>query len=166
MAPGGKSALSLLFPSPWENWENLAADRPAYLAEKARILADATAWLESRFPGISADIEVTDVATPLTTVRYTGNFHASYEGWQPTVETMKLKIAKRLPGLAGFSMVGQWTAPFAGLPTVSMDGRIVIQEMCTQDGKEFRAWKAGEAPGANAVDGEITGGYKPKQSAA
>lgn len=166
MAPGGKSALSLLFQSPWENWENLAGDRSAYLAEKARILADATAWLESRFPGISSDIEVTDVATPLTTVRYTGNYHASYEGWQPTVETMKLKISRRLPGLASFSMVGQWTAPFAGLPTVSVDGRIVIQEMCAQDGKEFRAWKAGEVPAASAADAGTSRSSTQKQNAA
>jgi phytoene dehydrogenase-like protein len=146
MAPRGKSTLSLLYQSPWEYWEALLGDKQAYLAEKARILADATAWLEARFPGISADIEATDVATPLTTVRYTGNFHGSYEGWQPAVETMKMKIQKRLPGLANFSMVGQWTAPFSGLPTVSVDGRIVIQEMCAQDGREFRAWKAGENP--------------------
>jgi phytoene dehydrogenase-like protein len=166
MAPSGKSALSILFQSPWENWEKLAEDRQAYRAEKARVLADATAWLESRFPGISADIEVTDVATPLTTVRYTGNHHGSYEGWHPTVETMKVKIQKRLPGLANFSMVGQWTAPFAGLPTVVVDGRIAIMEMCAQDGKEFRAWKAGEAAGVSAVAARGTEEKKQNKGAA
>jgi phytoene dehydrogenase-like protein len=143
---GGKSALSLLFLSPWERWEKLVGDRQGYLAEKARVLADATAWLESRFPGISADIEATDVATPLTTVRYTGNYHGSYEGWRPTAETMKVRIPKSLPGLAGFSMVGQWTAPFAGLPSVAADGRVAIKELCSQDGREFRTWKAGDEP--------------------
>jgi phytoene dehydrogenase-like protein len=148
LAPAGKSAITILFLSPWEHWEKLAGDRQAYRAEKARVLADCTAWLESRYPGISGDIEVTDVATPLTTVRYTGNYHASYEGWLPTAGTMRTAIPKRLPGLAGFSMVGQWTAPAAGLPTAAADGRTVIQQLCAQDGKEFRAWAAGDVPPA------------------
>jgi phytoene dehydrogenase-like protein len=152
MAPDGKSALTVLFLSPWEHWEKLTEDRQAYLAEKDRVLADTTAWLESRFPGISADIETTDVATPLTTVRYTGNYNGSYEGWHPTAETMQVKIPKRLPGLAGFSMVGQWTAPFAGLPSVAADGRIAIKELCSQDGKEFRTWRAHEAPAAGGEE--------------
>jgi phytoene dehydrogenase-like protein len=169
MAPSGKSAISLVFQSPWENWERLAGDRQAYLAEKARVLVDAMAWLEARFPGISADIEASDVATPLTTVRYTGNYHGSYEGWQPVVETMKVKVPKRLPGLANFSMVGQWTAPFAGLPTVVVDGRVVIKEMCAQDDKEFRTWKAGETAetaGLPAIAEGDVAGTAQKESAA
>ena len=138
LAPRGTSALTVMFLSPWEHWEKLADDQEAYFAEKAHVLGDCMKWLESRFPGITADIEVTDVATPLTTVRYTGNYHASYEGWLPTPETLRMRIEKRLPGLDGFSMVGQWTTPAAGLPTAAGDGRVAIQGLCAQDGKEFR----------------------------
>ena len=138
LAPSGKSVLTIAFLSPWELWEGLAGDHEAYREEKARILRDATTWLESFLPGIAGDIEAADVATPLTTVRYTGNYHASYEGWRPTPATMRMKIEKRLPGLSGFSMVGQWTAPAAGLPSVAADGRFLIQGLCAQDGKEFR----------------------------
>jgi phytoene dehydrogenase-like protein len=138
LSPAGKSAVTVMFMSPWEVWEPLARDREAYRAEKAAVLRDAAAWLESFIPGISTDIEVTDVSTPLTTVRYTGNYHASYEGWLPTPQTLRVKIEKRLPGLSHFSMVGQWTAPAAGLPSVAADGRVVIQELCAQDGKAFR----------------------------
>jgi phytoene dehydrogenase-like protein len=137
LSPRGKSVLTLISMSPWKLWEGLSGDREAYRAEKTRVLEDATAWMESQLPGISKDIEVTDVATPLTTVRYTGNYHSSYEGWRPTPKTLRQKIDKRLPGLSHFSMVGQWTSPAAGLPTVASDGRIVIQELCEQDGREF-----------------------------
>jgi phytoene dehydrogenase-like protein len=137
MAPAGKATLSVLYLSPWEHWEPLCSDRRAYLARKRRVLEDVTRWLEEQFPGITRDIEVTDVATPLTTVRYTGNYKASYEGWRPAAETMRVKLDRRLPGLAGFSMVGQWTSPAAGLPTVAGDGRVAIREMCAQDGKDF-----------------------------
>ena len=109
------------------------------------------AWLESRFPGIGADIEASDVATPLTTVRYTGNYHASYEGWRPTAGTSRMKLDKRLPGLSGFSMVGQWTTPAAGLPTAALDGRVAIRELCAQDGKEFVTTVADAAPSRSAL---------------
>ncbi len=141
MAPVGKTALTVLYQSPWEGWERLQDERQAYMARKARILADTTAWLEKTFPGLSADIEATDVATPLTTARFTGNYRASYEGWRPTAATMRMKIEKRIPGLAGFAMIGQWTRPAAGLPTAAEDGRIIIQELCAQDGREFVATK-------------------------
>jgi len=144
LAPSGKSALTIVYPSPWELWEGLAGDREAYREEKTRILGDATAWLKSFLPGISVDIEAADVATPLTTVRYTGNYRASYEGWRPTPATMRMKIEKRLPGLSGFSMVGQWTAPAAGLPSVAAGGRNLVQELCARDGKEFRTTVAEE----------------------
>jgi phytoene desaturase len=138
LAPRGRSALSVVFPSPWEHWERLTDDKEGYFAEKMHVLGDCMKWLESRLPGITADIEVMDVATPLTTVRYTGNYHASYQGWLPTPKTLRVKIDRRLPGLTHFSMVGQWTTPAAGLPTAAGDGRRVIQELCAQDGKEFR----------------------------
>ncbi len=151
LAPKGRTALSVLFLSPWEQWEKLADDRSAYREEKSKVLRDATRWLEARFPGIAADIEVTDVATPLTTVRYTGNYHASYEGWRPTTATLRLRLPKRLAGLAHFSMVGQWTAPFAGLPTAATDGRIAIRELCGQDGQDFVATtRAEEEPDSRA----------------
>jgi phytoene dehydrogenase-like protein len=137
MAPPGKTALSILFWSAFDNWEKLANDRSRYLAEKRRIEEDATAWLESVYPGIRENIEVIDVATPLTTVRYTGNYRASYEGWRPCTATMRAKVDKTLPGLKHFSMIGQWSAPFSGLPTVAKDGREVIKGLCRAEGVEF-----------------------------
>ena len=37
--------------------------------------------LEQRFPGIAEQVEMVDVATPLTFERYTGNWQGSFEGW-------------------------------------------------------------------------------------
>ncbi len=137
MAPAGCSAVSVLFWSPFDYWEKLHQDRAGYTEEKRRVREDVTRWLESIYPGISADIEVVDVATPMTTVRYTGNYRASYEGWRPTAATMGTRIETRLPGLKGFSMIGQWTRPFAGLPTAAMDGRNAIEILCREEGRSF-----------------------------
>jgi phytoene dehydrogenase-like protein len=137
MAPAGCSAVTVCFWSAFDHWEKLHQDRTRYVAEKKRVQEDVTSWLESIYPGIRADIEVVDVATPMTTVRYTGNYRASYEGWRPTVATMRTKIETALPGLKGFSMIGQWTRSFAGLPTVAMDGRNAVELLCREDGKTF-----------------------------
>jgi len=137
MAPEGKAAVTVNFWASYDYWEGLSRDRDAYRAEKDRVAADVLAWLDTEYPGISRDVEVTDVATPMTTVRYTGNYRGSYEGWRPTVGTGKSTLERTLPGLAGFSMIGQWTSTFAGLPTVANDGRRAIRALCGRDGKEF-----------------------------
>jgi phytoene dehydrogenase-like protein len=137
MAPAGCSSVTVNFWSSFDFWEKLHQDRTSYAAEKKRVQQDVTQWLESIYPGISGDIVVADVATPMTTVRYTGNYHASYEGWRPTPATIQKKIPTTLPGLKGFSMIGQWTRPFAGLPTAAMDGRNAVELLCRQDGKTF-----------------------------
>jgi phytoene dehydrogenase-like protein len=142
MAPPGRSVLTMTFQSPYDRWERLYQDRERYREEKKRVEWDAVRWLESVYPGIGAEIEVADVATPMTTVRYTGNWHASYEGWRPVPDTMRVKLEKTLPGLKGFSMIGQWTSPMAGLPTVAQDGRVAIELLCREDQKPFITSKA------------------------
>jgi len=137
MAPAGSTAVTVNFWASYDYWQKLSQDRAAYLAEKQHVAADVLTWLESVYPGIAADVEVTDVATPITTERYTGNYRASYEGWRPSLKTMRMKLPTTLPGLRAFTMIGQWTTTFAGLPTVAHDGRRAIQKLCRQDGRPF-----------------------------
>ncbi|MBN2039324.1 MAG: NAD(P)/FAD-dependent oxidoreductase [Spirochaetes bacterium] len=138
MAPPGKSAVEVWYPSSYEYWEKLSGDRPKYEAEKQRI-ADATiAELDKRWPGFISDIEVVDVATPATYVRYTGNWKGSPDGWYITPENMADQSPLRsLPGLASFYMVGQWTAPFTGTIMAAVGGRQLIELLCVNDGKAF-----------------------------
>ena len=44
---------------------------------------------------------------------------------------------RSLPGLAGFHMVGQWTAPYAGVPYSALTGRQLIQLLCERSGRPF-----------------------------
>ena len=80
---------------------------------------------------------MTDVATPMTWVRYTGNWKGSYEGWQMMTFGFGKRMEKTLPGLDGFYMVGQWVEPGGGLPGVAPSGRNAIQIICKKDGKKF-----------------------------
>lgn len=78
-----------------------------------------------------------DVATPMTWVRFTGNWRGAYEGWYTTTETFMLQMSKILPGLANFFMAGQWVNPGGGQPTAVVSGRHTIQMICKNDKKRF-----------------------------
>ncbi len=141
MAPAGKSALVVMLPTDYDSWKQLGQDRAAYEAQKQRIAQDVIAILDRRFPGLREQVEVVDVATPLTTERYTGNWRGSFEGWLLTTETMQMTfgkgMSKTLPGLSNFYMIGQWVEPGGGLPPAASSGRNAIQLLCHYDKKPF-----------------------------
>jgi phytoene dehydrogenase-like protein len=81
---------------------------------------------------------MTDVSTPATLVRYTGNWRGSFEGWLPTPQWQLKNVPQTLPGLGRFWMAGQWVAPGGGLPTGPMTARHAQQLICKADGVGFR----------------------------
>jgi phytoene dehydrogenase-like protein len=100
--------------------------------------------MDVRYPGFSRNIEMTDVVTPLTYVRYTGNWHGSYMTWllDGAFQRAHRFIPKTVPGLEGFSMASMWTNAPGGLPGAAGAGRGVIQLLCARDRKRFVASKA------------------------
>ncbi|HZW82502.1 MAG TPA: NAD(P)/FAD-dependent oxidoreductase [Candidatus Deferrimicrobium sp.] len=138
VAPQGKSVLAISFFSNYAYWEKLGYGTEAYRAEKENILSSVISVLEQRFPGIKDQIEVTDVATPITFERYTGNWQGSMEGWLITPKTMTKRMPKTLPGLENLYMIGQWVKPGGGVPTAAITGRDIIRTICKGEGKKFR----------------------------
>ena len=139
MAPEGKTSIALRFESPWELWEMM--DEAAYQAEKLQITKDATALLEKEYPGILEFIEVTDVATPKTDVKYTGVKDGAYEGFFPSKENLMKSLKMQLPKLRNFYMAGQWLYPGGGLPPSAQSGKWVIQLICKKEKQKFVADK-------------------------
>jgi phytoene dehydrogenase-like protein len=137
MAPAGKAAVEVWYPCRYDYWQELAQDRGRYEAEKQRIAELTIAELDRRWPGFRAQVEVVDVPTPATYVRYTGNWQASPDGWYITPDNMRTNPLRSLPGLAGLRMVGQWTAPFTGTVLAALTGRQAIQLLCRQDRRRF-----------------------------
>ena len=86
----------------------------------------------------AAAVEVIDVPTPATYVRYTGNWKASPDGWYITNENARATPLRALPGLSDLYMVGQWTAPFTGTVMGALTSRQVVQLLCARDGIDFR----------------------------
>lgn len=137
-APEGKSVVEVWYDTEYEFWEDLAKDREAYTAEKNRIAAFSIAQLEKRWPGFASRVEVVDVPTPVTYTRYTGNWQGSPDGWYITTANVQdMDPVRRLPGLEGLHLIGQWTAPFTGTVIAALTGRQIIQLMCHREGKKF-----------------------------
>jgi phytoene desaturase len=137
-APAGKSVVQVGFESDWDSWAGLRErDREAYEAEKERLAVDALRWLEHHYPGLSSQIEVSDVATPFTTWRYTLNYRGSFEGWLMSPDQVNVRVERTLPGLSGFYMAGQWVMPGGGVSACLYSGRHAAQLLCRRDGKEF-----------------------------
>jgi phytoene dehydrogenase-like protein len=139
LAPAGKTALKVVMATSFARWRELQRAPERYAAEKQRIAETVIDLLDERFPGLRQQIEVVDVATPMTTLRYTGNGHgyrspiaamarALFTGW---------RLSETLPGLRNFYMVGQW-AGIAGVPLVAAMGRDVVAAICRNDGRTFR----------------------------
>jgi phytoene dehydrogenase-like protein len=142
MAPAGKSAITTILGADLEPWQHLRdTDRAAYRAQKAAIADEVIAIVERAYPGIRERVEVVDVATPATYVRYTGNWQASFEGWLLSPENARVGgmggLPRRLPGLSNFVMAGQWVWPGGGLPTGVLTGRWAVQTICAADHREF-----------------------------
>lgn len=139
LAPEGKSALIVMLRSDYHYWQNIHGRR-LYDTEQRQVSDIVIDQLERWHPGIRADVEVVDEATPISYERYTGNWRGSTTGWLLTRETMPMLIRgveKTLPGLRRFYMAGQWTEPGGSVPLAAASGRNVIQLICAQDGKRF-----------------------------
>jgi phytoene dehydrogenase-like protein len=138
-APPGKTALTCFLPTyECDYWTQLREREPErYRAEKARIANLVVDILERTHPGLRPCIEVTDVSTPATVVRLTGNWRGSMEGWLPTPKSGLRPLPNHLPGLANFYMVGQWVTPGGGLPGGLTSARAAIRDLCAQDGVHF-----------------------------
>lgn len=137
LAPEGKTLIRVMFASDYAYWKDLRTqDRERYKAEKERVADQVIALLDHRYPGLADQVEMIDVATPVTFERYTGNWQGSWLGWLSTAKTMNMRMSKTLPGLGNFYMVGTWVLN-GSLPGAVTSGRQVTQIICHKDKKPF-----------------------------
>ncbi len=141
LAPAGKSTFVVMHETNYKFWEELYKDRPAYEAEKERAGIMILEALAELYPELPGQVEVMDVATPMTFVRYSGNWKGSYEGWLLNSKTMKIQLPQELPGLSHFYMAGHWISPGGGLPSGLITGRRVVKMLCKKEKKKFISFK-------------------------
>jgi phytoene dehydrogenase-like protein len=139
LAPAGHSVVEVMLRTDYDYWQRIYGRR-LYDTEQDQVADQVLAFIETRYPGISGDVEVVDVATPLSYERYTGNWLGATCGWLLTKKTMPLMVIgmpKTLPGLCNLYMAGQWVEPGGSLPSCAYSGRNAMRLICGEEGIKF-----------------------------
>lgn len=149
-APPGHTVVQALLPTDYDFW---ATRGTRYEAEKDAVAELALERIEACLPGVKQAMRVSDVATPLTYWNAVRSWRGAYEGFMPTPDAFFGHIDKRLPGLSGFYMAGQWVEPGGGVPPALMSGRQVVQLALAEQGREFAPLSAAGAGSASPHTG-------------
>ena len=135
LAPAGHVVVQAMLATSYEWW---ATRGSRYGAEKDVAAETALTQLEAHIPNLRANVQVTDLATPLTFWNMARSWRGAFEGWMPTREAMFGHVKKTLGDLGGFYMAGQWVEPGGGVPTALLSGRQAVQLLCAGANREFQ----------------------------
>jgi phytoene dehydrogenase-like protein len=123
-APENCSSVMVLLTSELDYWQKLRRENMAEYKAKKQSLADQVAKaIEKRIPGFQEAIDVVDVATPATYVRYANLYRGSWEGFAPTPSAIKTNIRTTVDGVKGLYLCGQWTTAGGGICTAVKSGK-------------------------------------------
>ena len=109
-----------------------------YLKEKMRIATEVIDALDLKFGQVKENVEMVDVATPATYIRYTSNWTGGQISWKATRKTFGKPTTWQIQGLRNFYMTGQWAGTSGGLINVVMMGNHLTQIICKNENKIFK----------------------------
>ncbi|PHV12433.1 phytoene desaturase family protein [Chitinimonas sp. BJB300] len=143
-APPGCSLLYCKYFTDFDYWDELKrTDKPAYRKRKQEVAEFICNFLAQRYPGFREQIEIVEVATPITHKRYTGNFKGAILGWLSFSEAEDLanvqikKHHMQVPGLKNLYLAGQWIGG-GSLVLSAMSGRYAAQFICKAANRAFQ----------------------------
>jgi all-trans-retinol 13,14-reductase len=127
-SPEGKNTLNILTLQgfePWEKFEKdyLAGKKTEYRKEKER-MADILIQKAERMllPGLTKAIQVKEIGTPLTNVRYTSNYRGAIYGWDQTINNSgNARVGHKTP-IKNLYLAGAWSRPGHGYGAVIGSG--------------------------------------------
>jgi phytoene dehydrogenase-like protein len=139
-AADGKSLLTTMPETKdWMYWYNLRNnDRTKYESEKERVANEIIEVLDKHFGNIKENIEMIDVATPATYIRYTNNWTGGQISWKATQRTFGKPTTWQVQGLSNFYMTGQWASISGGVENVVMMGNHLTQIICRNEKVKFK----------------------------
>lgn len=127
-SPEGKNTINIMVLQGYDHWKKyedgyFKGNKSDYKAEKERMADILIKRAEKALlPGLSKAIEVKEIGTPLTNVRYTGNYKGAAYGWD---QTLNNSGATRLPHatpIKNLYLSGAWTSPGHGYSAVLGSG--------------------------------------------
>ena len=139
MAPAGKGVIKAEITGTYSYWNDCT---PEEYADKKREITDQVIdILESHYPGIREQVEVTDVVTLKTWERFMGGTHGFNNGPNKPFGFKSILSGKKttLPGLERFYMAGTWVSGMGAAFINAQTGKTVIQQICKKDKKRFQS---------------------------
>jgi all-trans-retinol 13,14-reductase len=141
-SPAGKNTLNIMTLQGYDPWERFANDyhageKRAYRKEKER-LADVLIRRAEKalLPGLSSAIEVKEIGTPLTNVRYTGHHRGAIYGWDQTVNNSGAARVGHATPVRNLYFAGAWSRPGHGYGAAIPSGLECFAEI-------VRGWQPG-----------------------
>jgi phytoene dehydrogenase-like protein len=135
-SPEGKTAMTIQLPGDTYNFWKEAKEKDAYVLEKQKIANAVIAAITIQMPEVAGQVEVCDIATPLTYERYCGNWKGSW--MTEMTPDMKMRTYPAvIEGLDCVYFAGQRMMPPGGLPPALMSGRMAVQYLCRDTGTLF-----------------------------
>jgi phytoene dehydrogenase-like protein len=130
-APKGCTALTTAFiGDTYDFWKRAKAE--GRYDEEKRVLAEQISRAICRkYPQAEGNIEVIDIATPLTYERYTGAYHGSWMTIQGPGDKMKTYPGS-VQSVSGLYFSGHRIMPPGGHPSALAAGRMAAQLVCRQ----------------------------------
>ncbi|RJP72150.1 MAG: NAD(P)/FAD-dependent oxidoreductase [Ignavibacteriales bacterium] len=119
-SPEGKNTLNILVLQGYEHWKKYETDyfngnKEEYKKEKNRMADILIKQVEDSFlPGLSSAIEVKEIGTPLTNLRYTGNYHGAVYGFDQTLNNSGNNRFPHNTPVKNLYLSGAWTKPGHG----------------------------------------------------
>jgi all-trans-retinol 13,14-reductase len=127
-SPKGRNTVNLLTLQGFDHWQPFEGDywkgnKTAYNNEKQRIADILIRQAEKALlPGLSKAIEVKEIGTPLTNVRYTGNYRGAIYGFDQTLDNSNPRRLPHATPVKNLYLSGAWTSPGHGYGAVIPSG--------------------------------------------
>ena len=132
LAPDGKVALMLYVPCSIEYGDFWKTERDsngnfvrgnAYRSFKEEYADIIIKRVEEKLiPGLRSYIEVLDIATPITYLRYTGNRNGAIMGFRPSFRNIRNNVAHYSTPVKNLFIGGQWAELGGGIPNAVKAG--------------------------------------------
>jgi len=133
-APESCTTVTVILPGNCYQWWKNSRQGGRYVEDKKKAVDAFIDRLSRLIPQIAGNVEVTDMATPLTYERYCDTYQGSYMSeWLPWHFTCNAPIRYS----AGLYFTGQRVGFSGGLPVAAETGRRTAQTLCRDFGAVF-----------------------------
>ncbi len=120
LVPEGKGSLLIMTLDSYSNWKDLTEE--GYNLKKQRVADILISRTERYLPGLSENIELMEIATPRTMLRFSSSSEGAIYGFAQTVGQAGINRLGQETRIKGLYLAGAWTRPGGGIHACFVSG--------------------------------------------